>query len=381
MPSGELIFDDAQRDDARPSRYNEPTFTFLNRSAGEAWQRVRDLVEDWFRHVPAAARPDLRSRLRSTTGNDFRSAFFELYCIETLLRSDWTIELHPTLGHTSRRPDLRAQRGNESFFLEATTTATPRHEASAESRVNAVIDDINDRLEIGSFMLGIDVISIGANAPSTRRLCDELRSWLDGLDPDALREAARGGGDETHEWAFDAWSLVFKAFPLAADKRGPGGRIVGTIMPAEASFVDDITPLRRRVTDKAKAYGDLDTGFVVAVGAISSFSGDGDIASALYGSSAVQYYVNPAPGAPPPAAIRLNDGLIAGPNGWRRTEVSALVTTTMLTPWTIATTVPTWWTNSGADHALSLPRTTPARSPPRSRNTDDRLRRRRVAAA
>jgi hypothetical protein len=108
----ESLFDDLRRTDDRPALFDEPTFRFLNRRAGIIWQRVRDLLDEWFGRVPdEEARADLRGRLRSGTEVDFRSAFFELYCHEALRRAGWGLEHHPLLVHTSRRPDLRASRG------------------------------------------------------------------------------------------------------------------------------------------------------------------------------------------------------------------------------------------------------------------------------
>jgi hypothetical protein len=74
----ESLFDDLRRTDDRPALFDEPTFRFLNRRAGPSWQRVRDLLDEWFSRVPGQeARADLRGRLQSRTEVDFRSAFFE----------------------------------------------------------------------------------------------------------------------------------------------------------------------------------------------------------------------------------------------------------------------------------------------------------------
>jgi hypothetical protein len=349
----ESLFDDFCRNDVRPALFDEPTFGFLNRRAGARWQQVRDLLDEWFGRVTdEEARADLRGRLRSGTEVDFRSAFFELYCHEALRRAGWGLEHHPRLAHTSRRPDLRASRSGTTAYVEVTTTSTPRLDEASRARLNAVIDMINDRMEVDQFMLGVEVLNVGNAAPATEPLCARLQAWLSSLDADQLiTQGSRDAdyGIESLEWTQANWRLVFEAYPLLPDRRGPGGRIIGTFRPAEADVIDDVTPLTRRLTAKAKAYGELDAPFVIAIDAVGEFTEDRDFISALYGTPAVRYYQNAGPGAPPLASVRQFDGLWARRHGWHHTQVSALLASTRIMPWTVGSAVPTLWHHPGAD--------------------------------
>jgi hypothetical protein len=184
----ESLFDDFCRHDVRPALFDEPTFGFLSRRAGSKWQRVRDLLDEWFGRVPdEEARADLRGRLRSGTEVAFRSAFFELYCHEALRRAGWSLGHHPRLAHTSRRPDLRASRGCITAYVEVTTTSTPRLDEAAQARLNTVIDMINDRMEVDQFMLGVEVLNVGNAAPATEPLCARLQAWLSSLGAALLK--------------------------------------------------------------------------------------------------------------------------------------------------------------------------------------------------
>jgi len=72
-----------------------------------------------------------------------------------------------------------------------------------------------------------------------------LQAWLASLDADqliALGSRDADDGIESLEWAQGGWRLVFEAYPLLPDRRGPGGRIIGTGRPAEARIIDDVTP-------------------------------------------------------------------------------------------------------------------------------------------
>jgi hypothetical protein len=166
-----------------------------------------------------------------------------------------------------------------------------------------VIDKINDRIEVDQFSLGMEVLNVGNTAPATEPLCARLQAWLASLDADQL--ITRGSldtddGIEFLEWGQGSWRLVFKAYPLVPDRRGSGGRIIGTLRPAEAQRIDDVTPVRKRLSEKAKAYGDLTAPFVIAIDAVSDTTDDRDFTAALYGTPEIRYYENPGPGAPPP---------------------------------------------------------------------------------
>ena len=157
-----------------------------------------------------------------------------MHCHEALRRAGWGLEHHPLLAHTSRRPDLRASRGGVTAYVEVTTTATPRLYEAATARLNTVIDKINDRIEVDQFSLGMEVLNVGNNAPATEPLCARLQAWLAGLGADRLITRESPGtddGTEFLEWGQGSWRLVFEASPLPPDRRGSGGRILGTIRP------------------------------------------------------------------------------------------------------------------------------------------------------
>jgi hypothetical protein len=80
-----VLFDATARSDATPARHDEERFAFLNRSASRYFGYVRELMEEWFSHVPAEAQADLRGALRADDRQS-ESAFWELYLHEAYLR-------------------------------------------------------------------------------------------------------------------------------------------------------------------------------------------------------------------------------------------------------------------------------------------------------
>ena len=85
----------------------------------------------------------------------------------------------------------------------------------------------------------MEVLNVGNAAPATEPLCARLQAWLASLDADQLIAQGSPGADdgiEFLEWAQGSWRLVFEACPLPPDRRGSGGRIIGTTRPAEAQM-------------------------------------------------------------------------------------------------------------------------------------------------
>lgn len=73
------LFDDFERVELRPRRQNESGFEYMNNSARPGVRAIRILLEQWFEHIPAAARADIRGRFRSQAAAQHESAFFEMH--------------------------------------------------------------------------------------------------------------------------------------------------------------------------------------------------------------------------------------------------------------------------------------------------------------
>jgi hypothetical protein len=152
--------------------------------AGEYWVHPRQLLQAWADHI---ADPldyqDLRQRFRSRDDEQFRSPFLELYLHECLRRGGYRVTVHPSVPDSSRRPDFYAERGVDSFYLEAIAPGTSP-EAKAAAKRRAVLFDTVNRLGDPNFLLWLFELRGGPNPPASARLRDDLGRWLSQLDPD-----------------------------------------------------------------------------------------------------------------------------------------------------------------------------------------------------
>jgi hypothetical protein len=121
--------------------------------------------------------------------------------------------------------------------------------------------------------------------------------------------------------------------------------------PAEAFVVNDAGPLQKAIKDKAGAYGQLGTPFVVAVATDSTTLDDIDVINALFGHEQVTRRPT-AGGLDEFENSRAPDGVWIGPKGVQNRRVSGLLTAKMLCPWNVNRVIPTLWHHPGAEYPL-----------------------------
>lgn len=138
-----VLFDEIGRTDRRPADHSEGSFRFLNRVDAPYWQRVRDVMEEWFGRVPSDSAADIRGRFRDRDDRQHMGAFWELYVHEALRREGFTMTGHPDLVGSPHKPDFLAHRGDESFYVEATVSWPVGEQLAAERRRSRFYDAVN----------------------------------------------------------------------------------------------------------------------------------------------------------------------------------------------------------------------------------------------
>lgn len=347
------VFDDVPRTNAKVARHDEGRFEFLNRSASRYFTICRDLIEDWFRHVPAPHRPSLRGNLRSELHH--RSAFWELYLHEAYRRSGYKVVIHPDVPGRSSHPDFLVSRDDERFYLEAVTVGRTPAERAEEARLSQVHQLLADVL-IEDFSVGLSTYAVGARPLATKALRSRLRDWIAGLDADAVTSAVeaspRSGFDTLPEfcWDDDDWSLVFHAIPLGKWARGVPRPALGMMGPGEATMVDNLTGLTRVLDSKRSKYGPLDAPLVVAVQSNTEIpTRDYEVEQALFGVSS-RRPLETAKGE----GHLFSEGLWIDRSGWRNADLPQVITIYDLAPWSVCRTQGRCW--STLEPGVDLPR-------------------------
>ncbi|WEO77285.1 hypothetical protein BJQ94_18350 [Cryobacterium sp. SO2] len=275
------IFDIEDRTEHSPATHEETSFAFLNRVGGEFWENPRRLLQEWANRLPVDAYADIRGRLRESN-DQAQSAFLELYIHESLLRAGFSVTVHPDIPESNRHPDFLATRGSERFYVEAVMPQS-RPDGGSANRLARFLDGVN-KLDDSRFFLDLQDVVVGARSVGAGDLRRRLKKWLDELDPDAPADSDRY---PTFPWTSGDWSARFGAIAKSPQhRRSSRGRAIGVYSHGDAEFIDDAGLIRRGATLKARAYGELDAPFVIAVG-VYLFDDDlEDAIAAMFGHEA-----------------------------------------------------------------------------------------------
>lgn len=337
------LFDDVYRVDGSPARHAEDSFSFLNRADGVVWGRIRDVLDAWFAAYPAQHAADLRGRFRSNLAGKHWSAWWELYLHRLFTRLGYEAVVHPDVPGSASHPDFELSKPGERLYLEAVTVFSGVEDDEWDGIREGWIMDAVNRGRSRDFYVMIEFGQLGTLRPKDEDIFGPLENWLSSLDPDeAAANYERSGALPKKTFVLRDWELSFEAIPLKPEARSdePGRLLAGG--PVIGGFVNDKEQLRDTLKHKRSKYKAAEIPLVVAVNCASSFMHDGDIASALYGSGAVQYEM----GVPKsPTWVRLRDGTWIGEQGPRGQHMSAVLSAVQLHPWTAVKTAPRLWLN------------------------------------
>ena len=341
------LFDNFERTDASPRRYDEDRYRFLNRVDQPYWQRIRQELERWYADFPDDQRNvDLCKRFRRPKPNQHFGAWWELYLHHLFRRLGFAVKVDPPVR--GGKPDFRMTRGSDPFLVEATTSFSsivdddrqPTREAAILAAVNQATNP--------NFTVGLEIEQLGPDQPKAREITEPLEQWLSDLDPDdVLGRSIFEAPQKPLE--VRGWKLLFTAFALSPEDRGrPDHRLLG-MEPGMTGYVNDRTQLVSTLIGKRKKY-QPDDPLVVAVLLISSGTVDHeDIESALLGP--VAYSVFPERGLGQP--VRQRDGFWIRGSQPEATRVSAVLTGNNLVPENVTHTWPRLWPNPWAARPLT----------------------------
>lgn len=332
------VFDKINRSDTRAARYTDSHFHYLNYSAREAAQMIRNTIENWFLSFPNNCKDELRARFRSNNDTHFLSAYFELYLYSLLKKLECKIEIHPSIQTVGTKPDfLVYEDEKETWFLEATLTKDQSDEKeAAEARKRVVYDSIN-KLDNSDFFIGMDLKGDPETPPPGKRIRSFLNGYLRELDVDVLRDKLNTEGfDSMPRWSFEheGWRIVFYPIPKSKSARGKkDGSSIG-IMNFGARWIDTSSSIKSSIKKKASKYGDMDIPYVVAIDCMGLAVDKESIIDALFGKQKFVYKISDN-GKPigEPEAWRDLDGVLFSPKGPINTRISGVLVGFGITPW------------------------------------------------
>ncbi|KIF76094.1 hypothetical protein QR77_23835 [Streptomyces sp. 150FB] len=333
-----VVYKNRSRTDASPKRAAETDAEFFERIAGPFWDQVRDVINEWWSHLPHHAQPVALSRLLDRNSDtNVSSALWELYLHEMLLGSGCTVEIERRIGTRGKNPDFLVACDGQQFVVEAIWTAQRLGDAVTNPLPPQLTDAI-DGVPSPNFFVSCKLDRAGTATPPQKRLKAELTRWLASLDPDQVTaEYERAVPLPRHTWQEAGWHITFEALPRSPGKRGdPTSRTIG-IYPAISWIENGSDRVLDAVKRKGGKYGDLALPFIVAVGHAALFPEDEDTETALYGTSVEHAH------ATTPTFGRRPDGYWTATYDHAHDRVSGVLIVDNPAPWTWTKNIPVLW--------------------------------------
>ena len=255
------LFDEFDTRDDEYMPYGESRFGYLNRSGRPEFEKMRNLLEEWFLHYPEEEQKGLHRRFHSSKGDGYLSPFFELFLHELLLKMECSVTIQPKANdETENRPDFLVQTPDgDSLYLEAVAiSGESAVEKATNSRKSEIHNAINRRLNSPNYFLDINVIEEGTTAPPARSMVNFLANELKKFDPDEVADNYNNHGITSLpnlEFVHQGWRINFFPIPKKKEDRGDTDHPIGMISKGDEWVeVNQRLPLLDSLKKKASRY-------------------------------------------------------------------------------------------------------------------------------
>ena len=307
------LFEDRFRTHLEPATHNENIYDYYDRSARKDISIIREVLNRWFIIYPQVEKIELKQRFKKA----FSSAFYELYLFNLFKLQGFTIEIHPKLPNSNKRPDFLISKNEIEFYLEAKVAKGESEEQeSQQKRIYQIYDSLNT-IKSPNFLLSIEEIILKSKLqPTTKRIRRFVEEKLEKYDPDNVTNQIQNHGYEGSPKIIIEdlnIKLTISLIPKAKPYRNIGGRTIGTY-PFEAFWGGEQDSIKNSFVKKAKRYGQLDLPYIIGINTVGSkFSGDYDVMNAFWGSPVLSWSNNPKD--QDEKLTRLKDGLFLSDRG------------------------------------------------------------------
>lgn len=332
------LFDDIRRDLDGASSQGEPHFRYLNHSTRPEASRIRSVLEEWYHHFPIEHSKAIRKDFRSYIDNKHLSAMFELYLHELLLRLGCSVEVHPVLTHTTKKPDFLVTEPDQTqFYLEAKlVTGETDQDAGARARMYRIYDGINERVRSDKYLIMIQVRRHSIQTPRITKIASFIDANLAKADYKSLIRQSSSARKVIWTWKGNGWWIDISPLPNPRESHNQQTSPIIGIISERAIFSTGRESVRKAVVRKAGRYGDLDLPYIIAINVCMHMIETETVENALLGDPKNEVEITPD-GLP--GHVHENrefNGAWTKHTGTRYTRNSAVLVALRLNAWSVA---------------------------------------------
>jgi hypothetical protein len=254
-----MIFEQKERSRTDPKKPGEDEFAFYDSIAGAAYDAYRAKLNEWVAEYPDDVRAEAVARFRKAGSLGYQAALAELLVHATLRRQGYSVEIHPSCGHPSRRPDFLARdaANNAAAFVEVTSFGPAQELLSKSKRGAAVYNGIDQVKLPAGCRLGLDIIKHGANTPSLRKLKAAVEKWA------AEQGEGEVGSPPSKTFTIDDWQMDVFIFSGFEKDVVPTRAIAAS--GGDMRRINPASEIREAAVIKGSAYDPLNAPYLLVV--------------------------------------------------------------------------------------------------------------------
>jgi hypothetical protein len=276
-----MLFEPKNRTDQEWCFANEDSFSFLDRSGRTKFNEVRERLNAWFQNYPDKQKAWLKNRF---INEDFSTAFFELYVHQKFFARGYSTSahtLHPKIGRT---PDFLITKGEESFYVEATTTREASEKVDSEKRRNIIKERLG-QIEQDKLWLSINELKLHTRTMFRTTQLEKL------LLTHIQKYAPESEGTFIPEFEYEDEKIDLKLGFLKINGNGPGPyERIAIDSSSDVIWGNNGKNIRKAILKKAKKYRRLEHPLIIALN-VQGPTGmnEEDVQAALYGDLVLKY--------------------------------------------------------------------------------------------
>lgn len=199
------------------SKFRSPRIVCLLKSHGKSINKLRQLINRWFKNIPTDDQKDLGSRLRSKDDRQHFPAYFELVWHQFFLEEGWGVTIHPDLPNSQNKPDFKISLNRSDLYVEVATVFENKEMREKEERFEkflGVLDKIEHYFAV-TVWLKTDLPKTFDLKRDGKLVADYLKKELDKLDSKTQARGRSITRRYTHngidvKFTFNAWKKVAK---------------------------------------------------------------------------------------------------------------------------------------------------------------------------
>jgi len=277
------LFEDKMRNNYKPASSGEDAYTYYDNNEQEKIVDVRELLNKWFANYPDENKLELQHSFK----NSFYNAFYELFIHETFYCQGYTLQVHPLLENSSKRPDFLAKKDKQEFYIEATTVSyITDEEGRRENFKQKFIDELN-KMNCPNFWLALEKLEFKKGKfPKVKTLRKEIEQKLTKINPIDI-ETRQKNNLSNHELKCEDDNILivltlFNKSEIA--KKNVNSRPIGLqFSPVTIKNADeDSDKILKAFKSKAGWYGELNKPFIICLNLDFNFNLKHDVDWAFY---------------------------------------------------------------------------------------------------